>query len=98
MASLSLVFTVTTPVTATGVTFTPAALWTVNPDGSFGSSQTVAQSTIAGSLAVQPTNWQGTLQLSGANANSFILQGTNLVVASDLTAPNTYNVTVVATP
>jgi hypothetical protein len=49
-------------------------------------------------IAVAPSGWSGALALSGSNASSFALSGSNLVVGSTALQPGTYSVTITATP
>lgn len=49
-------------------------------------------------ITVTPSNWTGTLTLSGTNASSFALSGTNLVVDGTALVAGTYAVTITATP
>jgi hypothetical protein len=56
-----------------------------------------AGSTIC-AIAVAPNGWSGALALSGTNASSFALSGSNLVVGSTALAAGTYSATITATP
>jgi hypothetical protein len=49
-------------------------------------------------IAVAPSGWSGALALSGANAGSFALSASNLVVGSTALQPGTYTVVITATP
>jgi len=49
-------------------------------------------------IAVTPAGWSGALTLSGPDAASFALSGSNLVVGSAALAAGTYSVTITATP
>lgn len=88
-ASVSVEIIVNTPATA--VTFNPAAASFAEP---------VAAGTKVGTFVVAPSDWNGNLALSGADAASFVLD-TNLdllVGTTALTAVRTYTVTATATP
>jgi len=58
----------------------------------------LAAGSIICTVAIAPAGWSGALTLSGTNASSFALQGTNLVVAASPLAAGTYAVTITATP
>jgi len=49
-------------------------------------------------ITIAPSGWSGALALSGKNASSFALSGSNLVVGSTSLAAGTYAVTITATP
>jgi hypothetical protein len=49
-------------------------------------------------ITVAPAGWSGALSLTGANANSFALSASNLVVGSTALQSGTYSVTLTATP
>jgi hypothetical protein len=49
-------------------------------------------------ITVAPGGWSGALALTGANASSFALSASNLVVGPTALQPGTYSVTVTATP
>jgi hypothetical protein len=49
-------------------------------------------------ITVAPGGWSGALSLSGANASSFALSASNLVVGSTALQPGTYSVMITATP
>lgn len=73
---------------STSITCTPSAL-----------TAPVAPGTIICPLVVSPTGWSGLFSpLTGANASSFSLSGSNLVVGSTALAAGSYSVTVTATP
>ena len=95
MATISLVITVNSPA-STSLTFTPASPFT-GTGTAFSAAGPVASGVTVGSVAVAPAGWQGALALSGANAASFTLSGTNLVTAAAL-AGGTDDVTITATP
>lgn len=90
MSSVNVSIVVTSPV-STGVVFNPSAASLVSP---------VAAGTNLGKFVVSPSNWTGTLTLSGADAALFALD-TNLdllVGTAALSAVRTYNVTATAAP
>lgn len=88
MSSTNVTITVTsTPSTA--VTFTAAASGFVAP---------VAPGTILGSVAVTPSTWSGTLSLTGTNASSVAVSGTNIVVGATALSAGSYTFTIDATP
>jgi len=94
-ASLSLTITITSPA-ATAVTLTPVPPFT-GSGSSFTAVAPIAAGAIVGALAVTPAGWQGTFVLSGTNAASFAVSGSNLVAAVAL-AIGAYNVVVTANP
>jgi hypothetical protein len=49
-------------------------------------------------ITIAPSGWSGALSLSGANASSFALSASNLVVGSTALQSGTYSVIVTATP
>jgi len=49
-------------------------------------------------IVIAPAGWSGALALSGTNASSFSLNGSNLVVGSSALGAGTYSVTITATP
>ena len=49
-------------------------------------------------ITIAPTGWSGALTLSGPNASSFALSGSNLNVGPAALTAGTYNVTITATP
>ena len=49
-------------------------------------------------IVLAPTGWSGALALSGTNASSFALSGSNLVVGSPALVAGSYSVTITATP
>jgi hypothetical protein len=93
--TMSLVMTVTSQA-ATAIAITPVSPWS----GS-GTALTavgpVAANTVVGAISVSPAGWIGVLTLTGANAASFTLQGSNLVTTVALPA-GVYDVSVTATP
>ncbi len=94
MASVNLVFNISSPA-STGVVFTPSAAVTgTNPYSAAGS---IPAGTVLGTVSVPTPGWQGALSLSGANATVFSLSGFNLTAAATLTAGSDA-VTVTATP
>jgi hypothetical protein len=50
------------------------------------------------SIAVAPGGWSRALSLTGANASSFALSASSLVVGSTALLPDAYSVTITATP
>ena len=58
----------------------------------------VAANTVVCPISVVPSGWSGALTLSGTNASSFALSGTNLVVGASALSAGTYSVTITATP
>src|SRR5271154_2163706 len=59
----------------------------------------VPTGTLIATCAVLPSNWVGTLSLSGADASFFAISGETVVVGSAaITVARTYNITVTATP
>ena len=49
-------------------------------------------------ISVAPAGWSGALTLSGTNASSFALSGSNLVVGATALPVGTYSITLTATP
>ena len=58
----------------------------------------VAAGTVICPIAVVPSGWTGVFTLSGANAASFALSGSTLVVGASPLAAGSYSVTITATP
>ena len=58
----------------------------------------VAAGTLICPIAVVPSGWTGVFTLSGANATSFALSGSTLVVGATPLAAGSYSVTITATP
>jgi hypothetical protein len=58
----------------------------------------LAAGTVICPITIAPSGWSGALTLSGTNASSFALSGTNLVVGSTALGTGTYAVTITATP
>jgi hypothetical protein len=58
----------------------------------------LAAGTVICPLAITPTGWSGALALSGTNASSFALSGSNLIVGATALAAGSYSVTITATP
>lgn len=100
MAELALTITVTS-VASTAVTFAPAAPFTGTGDA-FTVAGIVASGTLVGTVTVEPSDWAGTLALSGADAAAFTLNGMQLMTAAELTigggTSGAYAVAIVATP
>lgn len=88
MATTNVTITVNSPA-STSVTFTASqSSWTAP----------VAPATVIGSMAVGPAGWGGTLSLSGSNASSFAVAGSDLVVGSTALAAGSYSLTITASP
>jgi hypothetical protein len=81
--------TVTGSVAATAITCTPVTSFTA------GSAPAGA---IVCPIVVTPSGWTGVLTLSGTNAASFAIAGTNLVVGSTALPNGTYNVSITPAP
>ena len=94
-ASLNLTITITSPA-STAVTLTPVAPFT-GSGSSFSAVEPIAAGAVVGALSVTPAGWQGTFALSGTNASSFAVSGSNLVTAMAL-AIGAYNIVVTANP
>ena len=73
---------------STSVSCSPAAL-----------TAPVAAGTLVCPVVVAPASWSGALTLSGPNASSFALSGSNLVVgAAGIANAGTLSVTITSTP
>jgi hypothetical protein len=84
------------PPASTTVALAPAAPFS-GSGGAFSAAAPIASGATVGTVVVTPTNWQGNLALSGANAAAFALSGNRLVTAAAL-AVGTYTLAVTATP
>lgn len=90
MSSVNVSIVVASP-TSTGIVFNPSMAGLIAP---------IPAGTNLGQFVVSPSNWTGTVSLSGADAAAFTLD-TNLdllVGAQPLTVVRTYNVTATANP
>jgi len=94
-ASLNVTITITSP-TSTVVTLTPVAPFT-GSGSAFSAVEPISVGMVVGALSVTPAGWQGTFALSGTNASSFTISGSNLVTAVAL-AIGAYNVVITANP
>lgn len=72
---------------STAVSCVPAAL-----------TAPVASGTVICPIVVTPASWSGALTLSGTNAASFALSGSNLVVGAAALNAGTFSVTITSTP
>lgn len=83
---------------ATGVTFTPSSALTSLGGGSYSATAALTVGEVLGTIAVQPSGWNGQISLSGANAADFMLNGLQLEAAVAVALGNTVAVTITATP
>lgn len=72
---------------STGVTCSPGTL-----------TAPLAAGFVVCPITIAPSGWSGALALSGSNASSFALSGSNLIVGPTSLSAGTYSVTITATP
>ena len=86
-ASVTIIFNITGP-NSTSVTCPTQASYQVP----------VAVGTVMCTAAVQPSTWNGSLAIGGADAAFFTMSGMSITVAQQITAVRPYTITLTATP